>query len=488
MREKIRCARHVPGAWEMGYMRRQASLIKPQMLLMQSLGLIVLGILVLARPELISAVISTLLSAALLINAVLSILTLFTERSPAQGEARDEAEPQGLKQRACAMGRELMGFLREQKRWPLILNASLSLVLGALIGFFPSIVAGGFGMGFGLWALLTGFVQASYVYQLRSTGSRGWIRYLVIAVLSLLFGVTMLLHPISNVINVRVVAGVYLLLEGLCAFVEYLHAMLRWDMENSRFLMRVRIQPPVMLTSFLPVWLLDKFNRMLERNNTDHIYEKPAPDAPKADISNKRLTILFHLGRNVAMGYGHVDFALGDTVYSYGCYDDASNRVLGFYSDGTFMVTKLKPYLDYCRRWQKKTLVGFTMLLTVEQEKQVRRTLERTLADCVPWKPGERNSTDVGQSAHASQFIPIRYYKVVSGPFKIYSALKTNCVAMAEILVGQSGLKVLPSYGIITPGSYYAFMERQLKDPDSPVIRKTVYKIKGRQTAQEAVS
>ena len=52
---------------------------------------------------------------------------------------------------------------------------------------------------------------------------------------------------------------------------------------------------------------------------------------------------------------------------------------------------------------------------------------------------------------------------------------------MAEILVGQTGVKVLPSHGIITPGSYYAFLDRQLKDPDSPVIRKTVYKIKGRQ-------
>ena len=51
--------------------------------------------------------------------------------------------------------------------------------------------------------------------------------------------------------------------------------------------------------------------------------------------------------------------------------------------------------------------------------------------------------------------------------------------------VGQTGVKLLPTYGIITPGSCYAFLERQLKDPDSPVIRKTVYKIKGRKTNSE---
>ena len=56
---------------------------------------------------------------------------------------------------------------------------------------------------------------------------------------------------------------------------------------------------------------------------------------------------------------------------------------------------------------------------------------------------------------------------------------------MAEILVGQSGLKVPPTHGIITPGSYYAFLERQLKNPDSPIVRKTVYKIKGRNPGAE---
>ena len=118
--------------------------------------------------------------------------------------------------------------------------------------------------------------------------------------------------------------------------------------------------------------------------------------------------------------------------------------------------------------------------LTVEQEMRVRNALDEILSNCKPWRPTERNSTAIGQSAHASSMFPIKYFKVESGPFKIYSVFRTNCVAMAEILVGQSGLKVLPTHGIITPGSYYAFLERQLKNPDSPIVRKTVYKIKGR--------
>lgn len=463
-------------------MRRQiTSLIRPQVLLIQSLGLLILSVLTFARPYDIEAAVSRMLAAALCVNAVLSLITLVSDRGGEDVDPLEEEPRPGLIARVSRGGRSFMGFLRAQERRPLIINIALSLVLSAVIVLFPQVIAGGFGVGFGLWALVTGVVQFTYARQLCFTGSSGRLRYMLLALISLVFGLAMLVNPIARLINVRVVVGLYLLIMGLSLFIEFLSALFKWDMENSRLLAHVCIQPPVMLTSFLPVWLLDRFNRMLERNNTDHIFEKPAPDAPQSDISKNSLTILFHLGHNVALGYGHVDFALGDTVYSYGCYDDSSSRSMGFFSDGTFMVTGLRYYLDYCRRWQKKTLVSFTVRLTVDQERRLRRSLETTLAGCHPWHPTERNSPAIGQSAHASSMIPIKYYKVNSGPFKIYSALKTNCVAMAEILVGQTGLRVLPSTGIITPGSYYAFLERQLKDPDSPVIRKTVYKINGRQ-------
>ena len=463
-------------------MRRQiTSLIRPQMLLIQALGLLALGVLILVRPYAIEAVISRILAVALGLNAVLSIITLLSAPDEPGAEPLEEEFRPGLAARIGRSGRAFMNFLRAQERRPLIINIVLSLVLSAMITLFPQLISGSFGVGFGLWALLTGVVQFAYARQLHYTGSAGRLRYFLLSLISLLFGLALLVNPIARLINVRVVAVLYFIIMGLAMLLEFLRALFKWDMENSRILSHVCIHAPVMLTSFLPVWLLDRFNRMLERNNTDHIFEKPEPDAPPADISKNCLTILFHLGRNVALGYGHVDFALGDTVYSYGCYDDSSSRSMGFFSDGTFMVTGLKPYLDYCRRWQKKTLVSFTVRLTVDQERRLRSSLETTLAACRPWHPTERNSPAIGQSAHASSLIPIRYYKVTSGPFKIYSALKTNCVAMAEILVGQTGLRVLPSTGIITPGSYYAFLERQLKDPDSPVIRKTIYKINGRQ-------
>ena len=60
-------------------MRRQiTSLIRPQMLLIQALGLLALGVLILVRPYDIEAVISRILAVALCLNAVLSIITLLS--------------------------------------------------------------------------------------------------------------------------------------------------------------------------------------------------------------------------------------------------------------------------------------------------------------------------------------------------------------------------------------------------------------------------
>ena len=54
--------------------------------------------------------------------------------------------------------------------------------------------------------------------------------------------------------------------------------------------------------------------------------------------------------------------------------------------------------------------------------------------------------------------------------------LKTNCVALANLLCGASGLDLMNPQGIVTPGTYYAFLNRQFLRPRSIVISRTVYR------------
>ena len=67
------------------------------------------------------------------------------------------------------------------------------------------------------------------------------------------------------------------------------------------------------------------------------------------------------------------------------------------------------------------------------------------------------------------------YGKVSRGPYRTYNLLKTNCVVLAELLVGAAGMDLLQGNGVITPGSYLQFLDSQLSLRHSAVIEKNVY-------------
>ena len=97
-------------------MRRQiTSLIRPQMLLIQALGLLALGVLILVRPYDIEAVISRILAVALCLNAVLSIITLLSAPDEPDAEPLEEEFRPGLAARIGRSGRAFMNFLRAQE-------------------------------------------------------------------------------------------------------------------------------------------------------------------------------------------------------------------------------------------------------------------------------------------------------------------------------------------------------------------------------------
>ena len=65
--------------------------------------------------------------------------------------------------------------------------------------------------------------------------------------------------------------------------------------------------------------------------------------------------------------------------------------------------------------------------------------------------------------------------KVKEGPFSTYFALNTNCVQLADTILGPAGLDILAVNGIPTPGSYYAMLNRQFESGSPVVVTRTVY-------------
>ena len=282
-----------------------------------------------------------------------------------------------------------------------------------------------------------------------------------------LFGALLLAYPLWSMLPLTLLLGLYSLGYGLFTLGDAVRELLGTDIKGRSVRQRIRIAPPILLTALIPQWLLRMLNDPDEAEETSRWTRRETNDRH----AKRDLEIFFHLSKDTAMGMGHVDIALGEQVYAYGCYDASSNRLFGLISDGVLVMAKREPYIAYCLDHEKKKLISFGVSLDQAQRESVRAAAERFMAGSTLWTPPEESpQADFARATGAT------FHKLRKGPFQTYNALKTNCVALADILCGASGLDLMNLQGIITPGTYYAFLDRQFLRRNSIVISRTVYK------------
>lgn len=68
-----------------------------------------------------------------------------------------------------------------------------------------------------------------------------------------------------------------------------------------------------------------------------------------------------------------------------------------------------------------------------------------------------------------------KFYKFKSGKFKTYFVLGTNCTLFADRIVGKTGTDILKMVGIVTPGTYFDYLDHEFHKKNSMVISKTIY-------------
>ena len=68
-----------------------------------------------------------------------------------------------------------------------------------------------------------------------------------------------------------------------------------------------------------------------------------------------------------------------------------------------------------------------------------------------------------------------KMYKFIKGKYKKYFALGNNCVKLADEIISKSGIDALKIYGIITPGAYYEYLNREFRKKNSIVVSRKIY-------------
>ncbi|MEG1895828.1 MAG: MFS transporter, partial [Oscillospiraceae bacterium] len=143
---------------------------------------------------------------------------------------------------------------------------------------------------------------------------------------------------------------------------------------------------------------------------------------------------------------------------------------------------KKDEYIKFCQKQSGKTLFGFGLVLTQEEIGKILAKLEEIKTRTYVWECRAQQAEKVGESTaqitdYASELYKATgatFYKFSSGSFKYYWVLGTNCVRLADTLLCASGLDTIVN-GIITPGTYYDYLNREFMRNGSRVVKRTVY-------------
>lgn len=356
-------------------------------------------------------------------------------------------------------------------------NAILVLVLAC----FPVKVLSLLPLIFGIWIVFNALIKTVTFVELQKNRVQGRLLALLSALISYGFGLTFVLHPTMHIASVIQVAGIYLILYGATNLGDVFRELLPRKKTSAR---GFRMPLPVWLAALIPYNMIRRVNDLIEGDLThkahpgDQVYDGQKEDTPPD------LEVFVHVAPEGSSMFGHVDICFEGTVLTYGCYDDRTKWLLTALGEGHLIIIDDRDsYIPFCIKESNKTIFGFGLRLTEEQKQSVRKQIGLLTPLLIRWYPdgqlaamGKPNRGAVDDYAsRLYEATGARFYKFRSGRFKTYFVLGTNCVLLADRLIGASGSDIIHVSGIITPGTYYDYLNRQYLLQNSNVISRHAY-------------
>ncbi len=329
-----------------------------------------------------------------------------------------------------------------------------------------------------LFSALLGLSSLVSFLQYRRERTAGPLRWLFSAVIGLGFSIALFGNLQGNVGTALKVAGVYLILYGATLFEDFLAALLPQS-KKDKLKRRVRIPLPVFLAAFLPVKMLQRINQSLSTT--------PEEDLPLTQIRRENLQpnveVFVHVAPKGFGTVGHVDLCVEGCCISYGGYNEQAMKFGGAMGPGiVFLHHRREDYIRFCQAHSQKTLFSFGLMFDEEELSKLRDKLQEILLNAEPWYPDaqlveegklpQQPCEDYGSKLYLAT--GAKFYRFLQGRFRHYWVLGTNCVRFADTLLYASGTDTLAT-GIISPGTYYEFLNREFERPNGRVIRRAIY-------------
>ena len=321
---------------------------------------------------------------------------------------------------------------------------------------------------FGVYMLMNGIGKFLTYIIFKNREKENYYKILLGSLIDLIFSYIMITAPSKNIERLAIILGLYLILFGVTYFYDYLKVEFPNRFGDKR---RLRVTLPIIIATFIPYEVLLSLNKII---NT---WKTPVKISNKNTTGNVDLEILIHVRKDNVGRWGHADFAYNGIVYSYGCYDENSKKLWESLGNGTlFEVNNKDNYIKFCNTKSDKTIFSFGITLTEKEKEKIEEKIKEIKKNTYKWNPKKKDGKK--ENSYALELIDntkAKFYKFNKSSYKTYFLLSTNCVKLVDDVLGVTGSDILKINGVITPGIYYDYLERELKRKNSKVISKEIY-------------
>lgn len=361
------------------------------------------------------------------------------------------------------------GFTRKSD----LINGLFTLSFGAVLIFYGFLPEWIIRTCFGWYALFAGTAMLVQNAISFSNGVRVTFLSLVLMIGYLALGVLVLFTPRIPSWMLMHFFGMYLLLLGFRFLVDAFDGFSR----HYGWKRMVRISLPPMIAALILDYALSQINAKLMRGQD---YQ---PELPSKDKHPALLKAMVHIGPEGIQKVGHFSFAWKGLVYSYGNYDAASGRMFGLLGDGVYFNVELERYLKNICRYERNTIFEFSIAVSKEQEESIEEKLQQIRSNAYRWYcPIEKASAYANEELYEKDYpsrlhyrTGAKFYKIRKGKFKTYWVTGDNCVSFSDVILGSVGADVLSMRGIITPGTYFDYLNQEYAKENSPVVDLVIH-------------
>ncbi len=364
--------------------------------------------------------------------------------------------------------------LTKKQKLNMLVRAFLDIGFALFIYWHPTFFQGSLSIILGIYLLVHAMIEAINYTLYKKNHIRGRLLVLIAFLVKFTLSLFLMLHPTAKYPYVMLIIGIYFGLYGISQLNSFISEMIPDHLKN-----KVRISLPILIAAFIPRKLITLINEILEKEPDETTIEAKKKNSKKADIE-----VIIHLANSGSAAFGHIEISFEGKTYSYGNYDMHSRKLFDAIGDGVICIADRDAYIQYALQNKKRYLVVFGMSLTQKEKEIVKNRIHKLITINVEDYYPDLQLAEMGKlpkgeyhdmSSEIYKLANGQFKKVTNGKWKKFFVLKTNCTGLVENILNGVGLHILEFNGLLTPGSYYDYLNREFLKKKGKVIYRKIY-------------